>query len=94
MVYDEWCIEQLLNVRNTEVLHTKLPLKKARDSALPQICSTPQLAYLPGRGTHEAISRAANHCLDVTRRARASSRPVERELEEVLLMLDSLVEPP
>ena len=26
MVYDECCIEQLLNVRNTEVLHTKLPL--------------------------------------------------------------------
>ena len=31
MVYDEWCIdvdEQFLNVRNTEVSYTKLPLAK------------------------------------------------------------------
>ena len=34
----------------------------ARQSALTKLCAQPQYAYLPQRGTYEAISRAVAHC--------------------------------
>ena len=37
----------------------------ARTSVLPSLCAQPQFAYLPQRGTFEAISRAVNHCRTV-----------------------------
>ena len=33
----------------------------ARSSVLSTLCAQPQYAYLPQRGTFEAISRAVNH---------------------------------
>ena len=37
----------------------------ARTSVLPSLCAQPQFAYLPQRGTFEAISRAVHHCRSV-----------------------------
>ena len=53
--------------------------EKARHSVLPLISSTPQLAYLPFRGTADAIARATQHCLLVAQLARHAQRPVEKQ---------------
>ena len=37
----------------------------ARNSILSDLCAQPQFAYLPNRGTFEAISRATAHCRNV-----------------------------
>ena len=47
----------------------------ARNSVLDQLCAQHQYAYLPHRGTHEAISRAADHCQKVRALLHSMRRP-------------------
>ena len=44
----------------------------ARNTVLPQLVSWPQFAYLPGRGTYDAISRVIGHCEAVRSLVRSS----------------------
>ena len=50
----------------------------ARHSVLDLLCSTPQMAYLPARGTSDAIARAVQHCQIVTAMIKQYQRPTER----------------
>lgn len=36
--------------------------RKARDQCLPTLCEIPQFAYMPGRGTINAVLRVESHC--------------------------------
>ena len=50
---------------------------RARTSVLSTLCAQPQYAYLPQRGTFEAISRAVNHCRTVRAMLSRYRRPHE-----------------
>ncbi|CAK9005416.1 unnamed protein product [Durusdinium trenchii] len=53
--------------------------ERARASVLDILCSTPQLAYLPFRGTADAIARAVHHCQEVAHLITQFQRPAERQ---------------
>lgn len=51
---------------------------KARESVLPVLTQYPQFAYLPKRGTQDAILRAAHHCFEVRQLLHQYRRPSTR----------------